>query len=181
MRARKREEKTFDRADLQLRERLDEVACGPKQCRRESGVKADGGSIPRCYTASVTDFKATIAAHQDLPEDAQKQAGKAIGGVMSQEAQTFLDQLLSLIEKKDIVASDPKSFLNRAVYDKLSEQQQDQIDLALINLGHLLENVINFRLSKLTPDSSPHLETMILELRQMKSRIEEKAGDVFKF
>lgn len=119
--------------------------------------------------------------HKNLGEEAQKQAGKAIAGTMKPEIEAFLNELLKLLESKAIDPGNPKSFLNAAVYDALKPEEKDRIDLALINLGHMLEDVIEFRLSKLTPDSSPQLETMIAGLLQTKTRIEEKAGDVFKF
>lgn len=129
----------------------------------------------------MPNLRTLYNAHKDLPEDAQKQAGKAIAGTMKPEIEAFLNELLQLLEKGDIEAADPKTFLNRTVYAELPQQEKDSIDLALLNLGHMLEGVIDFRLSKLTPDSSPQLETMIMELLQTKTRIEEKAGDVFKF
>ncbi len=100
---------------------------------------------------------------------------------MKPEVEEFLNVLLGLLKKKEIDPADPKTFLNTAVYEKLGQTNKDKIDLALINLGHMLEDTIEFRLSKLTPDSSPQLETMIAGLLQTKTRIEEKAGDVFKF
>lgn len=129
----------------------------------------------------MTDMKSLYHEHKDLGEDAQKQAGKAIAGSMKPEIEAFLNELLRLLEAKTIDPSNPKSFVNSVVYDALVQTEKDRIDLALMNLGHMLEDVIQFRLSKLTPDSSPQLETMIAALLQTKTRIEEKAGDVFKF
>ena len=122
-----------------------------------------------------------IAAHRELSDDAQKAAGKAASGVMDAKHQAFLDLLLGLLRKKDIDPTNPRSFLNDAVYGKLPEAERDGIDLALMNLGHMLEDVVEFRLSKETPDSSPQLQTMIDQLWHMKDGIERKAGDVFKF
>ncbi len=129
----------------------------------------------------MADITSLYDEHKDLGEEAQKQAGKAIAGSMKPEIEAFLNQLLQLLEKGEIKAADPKTFLNPAVYDKLSQADKDSTDLSLMNLGHMLEDVIQFRLSKLTPDSSPQLETMIAGLLQTKTRIEEKVGDVFKF
>lgn len=129
----------------------------------------------------MTDLKSLYNTHKNLPEDAQKKAGKAIAGTMKPEIEAFLNVLLKLLEKREIDPADPKSFLNAAVYGALSQVHKDKTDLALMNLGHMLEDVIEFRLSKLTPDSSPQLENMIAGLLQMKTNIEEKVGDVFKF
>ncbi len=129
----------------------------------------------------MADLKTLYDEHKHLPEEAQKKAGKAIAGAMKPEVEAFLNDLLKLLEKQEIEAAKPETFLNRAVYDNLLQKDKDSIDLALMNLGHMLEDIVEFRLSKLTPDSSPQLETMIAGLLQTKTRIEEKAGDVFKF
>ena len=122
-----------------------------------------------------------IAMHRDLSKEAQKAAGKAAPGAMDAKHQAFLDLLLHLLHEREIDPATPRSFLNDAVYDKLPEPQRDAIDLALMNLGHILEDVVEFRLSKDTPDASPQLQTMIEQLWQMKDGIERQAGDVFKF
>lgn len=129
----------------------------------------------------MADLKTLYDEHRNLPEDAQIKAGKAVSGSMAKDHQSFLDLLLKLLKDKSIDPADPKSFLNDSIYKKLSQKEKDAIDLALINLGHILEDIVEFRLSKNTPDASPQLETMIAQLKQMKTRIEDKAGDVFKF
>lgn len=129
----------------------------------------------------MANLQSLIDEHKNLPEEAQKQAGKAIAGTMKPEIEAFLDTLLKLLERKVIDPGNVRSFLNVDVYEKLMQKEKDAIDLALMNLGHMLEDVIEFRLSKLTPDSSPQLENMIAGLLQMKTKIEEKVGDVFKF
>lgn len=126
-------------------------------------------------------LRKAIAENKDLPEESQIAAGKAIAGAMDPKHEEFVALLLRLLQAKEIDPGNNRSFLNRAVYDALSEGERDTIDLALINLGTMLGKIIEFRLSKATPDSSPHLQTMIDQLWDMKNRIEERAGDVFKF
>lgn len=122
-----------------------------------------------------------IAVHKDMPEDSQKAAGKPLAGAMDPTSKTFLDLILDLLKKKEIDPGNPQSFLNQSVYDALKQTEKDHIDLALLNLGHMLEDIVQFRLNSETPESSPQLQTMVEQLRDMKQRIEEKAGDVFKF
>ncbi len=129
----------------------------------------------------MADMQSLYDEHKHLPEDAQKQAGKAIAGSMKPELEAFLNAILDLIKNGSIDAKDPKTFLNAAVYDALPQADRDQADLALGTLGDLLLHVVEFRLSPQTPDSSPQLETMIAGLLQTKTRIEDKLGDVFKF
>ncbi len=129
----------------------------------------------------MADLQSLYDEHKNLAEEAQKQAGKAIAGAMTDEHERFLETVLNLLKSKAIDPANPKSFLNDPVYAKLLQSEKDTIDLALINLGTMLEDIVEFRLSNETPDSSPQLQTMIEQLWQMKSRIEEKAGDVLKF
>ncbi len=129
----------------------------------------------------MADFLSTLKANASLSDDAQKAAGKAVSGAMDPKHQEFLDLLLKLLEEKKIVANEYRSFLNEEVYNKLQPSDQDKIDVDLMNIGQELERIIAFRLSKETPDSSPQLQTMIDSLWQMKSRTEDKVGDVFKF
>lgn len=129
----------------------------------------------------MADMRSLYDEHKHLPEEAQKQAGKAASGAMGNEHERFLETLLKLLESKQIDPADPRTFLNRKQYDALSQTEKDGIDLSLVNLATMLTHVVEFRLSEKTPDSSPQLQTMIEGLWQTKSRIEGKAGDVFKF
>lgn len=129
----------------------------------------------------MTDLQSLYDEHKHLPEDSQKQAGKPAAGAMGDEHESFLETVLKLLKSKSIDPADPATFLNVDVYDALSQKEKDAIDLALVNLATMLTHVVEFRLSEKTPDSSPQLQTMIEQLWQTKSRIEEKAGDVFKF
>ncbi len=129
----------------------------------------------------MTDLTSLYDEHKNLSEEAQKKAGQAAGGSMDPKHQAFLDLLLSLMKQKAIDPTTPTSFLNQTIYNALTEPQKDEINLALINLAHMLEDIVEFRLSTETPDSSPQLQTMIEQLWVMKERMEEKVGDVFKF
>lgn len=128
----------------------------------------------------MSDFTTLMGAHTDLPEEKQKQAGQAIAGDMSDDHTNFLKTVIGMIDRKEIVSSAPQSLLNHDVYDALSEEWQDKVDLALINIADQLRLIEEFYRSTETPDASPQLQTMIEQLWQMKERI-EKEYDVFKF
>jgi hypothetical protein len=125
-------------------------------------------------------FDDAIQQHKDLPEDKQKKAGKAIAGDMDDEHANFLKTLISLLDKGEIKASDKDSMLKHNVYDTLPQEWKDKVDLALINIAEQVRLIEDFYRSKQTPNSSPHLQTMIEQLWLMKQRI-EKTHDVFKF
>lgn len=116
----------------------------------------------------------------DLPIDQQIKIGQSKAQKMDDKHEGFMKEILRLIETKQIDLSRPRTFLNDAVYAGLSQTEQDQVDVALINISNLLTHIVEFRVSTHTPDESPELQSMIEHLWQMKQRIEEK-HDVFKF
>lgn len=128
----------------------------------------------------MTDFGSLYEKHKNLSEDAQKKAGKAIAGKMSDDHETFMKKVLKMLDKKEIDPRDPQSFLKMDVYNDLDDEWKTKVDLMLPNLARQLHIIVEFRLSKETPDESPQLENMIEHLWQMKERI-EKDYDVFKF
>lgn len=128
----------------------------------------------------MTDFTTLMGTNGNLPEEKQKQAGKAIAGDMDDEHADFLKTIIGMLDRKEIDASDPQTFLKHDVYDALSEEWRDKVDLALMNLAEQLRLIEGFYRSTHTPNASPQLQTMIEQLWQMKQRI-EKEHDVFKF
>ena len=128
----------------------------------------------------MPDFTSSIRKHSDLSEEKQKEAGKAIAGKMTKAHEEFLMQLIKLLDEKQIDPTNPESFINKNIYDAMPQEWKGKTDMALLNIAHQVERIADFYRSKQTPNESPHLETMIEHLRQMKQRIEEKY-DVFKF
>lgn len=129
----------------------------------------------------MPDFHHAIRVHQNLSEAAQKQAGQAAGNDMDEKHKKFLAEIIAMLDRKEIDTSLPASLLKQDNYGKLSEQQRDAVDFALLNLADQLRRIESFFRSKATPNASPELQTMIEHLWDMKSRLEEKHGDVLKF
>ena len=139
-------------------------------------------AVQKCYNKEeMADFLHAITAHQDLSEEAQKKAGQAIPGSMTDEHENFVKLILSMLDKKEIDVNTPDSFLKMEHYNVLSEEKKAKVDVAKLNIADQLRHIVSFRLSKQTPDSAPQLETMIDYLWQMKERVEKEHGDVFKF
>lgn len=128
----------------------------------------------------MADFLQTIGQAAPLSEAAQVKAGQSTAQKMGDAHESFMKEVLRLIDTKEIDLTKPQSMLKTDVYDALDEQWQSKVDLALINIVNLLSHIIDFRISKKTPDESPELQSMIDHLWQMKQRIEE-THDVFKF
>jgi DNA-binding MarR family transcriptional regulator len=126
-------------------------------------------------------LRTLIEKHKHLSDDAQKQAGKAIAGDMGEEHTKFLKVITQLIESGAVNVSVPETFFNEDVRRTLTDEQRSAVDRATVNIADQLRRVYEFFRSKKTPDASPHLQTMIEHLWQMKERVEKKYGDVYKF
>ncbi|MEI8230092.1 MAG: hypothetical protein WCG83_03050 [Candidatus Peregrinibacteria bacterium] len=127
----------------------------------------------------MTDQPTPPAIHS-LTDEQQKKIGQSVPQKMDDKHEAFMKEILRLIEKKEIELGKPHTFVNEAVFATLSESEQDQVDVALFNIVNLLTRIVEFRVSKHTPDESIELQSMIEHLWQMKERIEVK-HDVLKF
>ncbi|MDO8468357.1 MAG: hypothetical protein Q7S29_01200 [Candidatus Peribacter sp.] len=128
----------------------------------------------------MADFIQTIGQQVDLSEAAQVKAGQSTASKMGDAHESFMKEVLRLIDTKEIDVSNAQSFLKMEVYNRLDEMWKSKVDLALVNIADLLRHIVEFRLSKKTPDEAPELQSMIEYLWQMKQRIED-THDVFKF
>jgi hypothetical protein len=129
----------------------------------------------------MTDFTSAMAQHSNLSEEEQKKAGRATGTTMDAKHVKFLADLIAFLDKKIIDARTPSSFLNQPAYDALPEESRNAIDYALLNISDQVRRIEDYYRSTQTPNASPQLQTMIEHLWDMKSRLEQKHGDVLKF
>lgn len=125
-------------------------------------------------------FIRTIGVHKDLSEAAQIRAGQASGNNMDEKHKKFLADLIGMIDRKEIDVTVPESLVNRSVYDALPELSRGVVDFALLNLADQIRRIEGYFRNTKTPNASPELQTMIEYLWQMKSRLEEKHGNVLK-
>ncbi len=129
----------------------------------------------------MADFHDTLAQHQTLSEEAQKKAGQATGTTMDKKHVKFLEELIGMIDRKEVDASNVSSMFKEENYSTLDETARDAVDLAALNLADQLRLIESYFRSTQTPNASPQLQTMIEHFWNMKSRLEDKYGDVLKF
>lgn len=129
----------------------------------------------------MTNFAQFLKEQQSLSVEDLKRIGQSTARNMDPKHEEFMKLILQLLEGKEIDILKPETFLKEEVYEQLSDMAKDKVDLALMNIADLLSQIVDFRLSKETPDESPELESMIEYLWQMKERVEKQHGDVFKF
>lgn len=128
----------------------------------------------------MNDFSHQIEAHTNVTEADQIAAGQQVQGDTSVKHQDFLTELFRLLDTNEIDPYAPSSMLKTDVYESLTEQKQDQIDLELINICNQVRIIQNFRTSNSKEIESIHFSTMIEHLWEMVNRIEIE-NDVFKF
>lgn len=121
-----------------------------------------------------------LKKHAHFSESDQKKAGAAIGGAMDPTHEAFMLQLVTMIDEGQIDPMAPDSLLHQKIYQTLTDVERGNVDLVKVNLLHEIRRIYEFYKSSSTPNSSPHLETMVAHVWQMKNRVELKDGDVFK-
>lgn len=127
----------------------------------------------------MADIVQLAQEHADLSEKKQVQAGEAIAGRMNEEHEQFMLMLVKLVDDGTINLIEPASLLQEA-YKSLDDVKRGKVDLALINITDQIRHIYDFYKSEQTPNASPHLQTMVEHLWQMKSKLEEEYGDVLK-
>jgi len=127
----------------------------------------------------MTDIVQLAEQHAGLPEEIQIKAGQALTGDMAAGHEQFMIQLIKMVDDGVLNLLNPTSFLQKA-YQSLDEVQRGKVDLQLINLMDQTRHIYDFYKSVKTPNASPQLQTMVEQLWQMKSKLEEEVGDVLK-
>ena len=129
----------------------------------------------------MADFASVIAQYQgkDLTLEEQKKMGQPQAAKMDAKHEDFMKHVLNLLSNKQIDPWNPESILKQEIYDALTDEWKMRVDKSLPNIADQLRLIVEFRLSKETPDESPQLAEMIDYLWYMKEKIEEH-HDVFK-
>lgn len=121
-----------------------------------------------------------MSAGASVSEEEQKRMGQAQGGDMDEQHKEFVKLLAQLIADGTIDPTLTETFVKKEVYHSLSPDMKVKVDLSIPNIATLLTHIVEFYVSKQTPDACPQLANMIEQLWVMKERI-EKDVDVFVF
>lgn len=90
------------------------------------------------------------------------------------------DFLKMLIEKLNTAVLDPynpETLYNRAIYDKLTEEQQEKSSLTAVNLMSTIRQIQ--ALWKIDQSASFQIQNLVETVFQMKSKFEKEYGDVY--
>jgi len=89
----------------------------------------------------------------------------------------FLKLVIKKIESGELNTHNPQTLYNRAVYDKLSENDQEKADLTAINLMSVIRQIE--ALWKIDNKATFQIQNLVETVFQMKSVFEQKHGDVY--
>ncbi|PIZ72016.1 hypothetical protein COY07_03935 [Candidatus Peregrinibacteria bacterium CG_4_10_14_0_2_um_filter_43_11] len=90
---------------------------------------------------------------------------------------SFLEVLITKLKSGELDPFNPQTLFNHDVYDKLSEEDQERTDLTAINLMSVIKQIETLWNQSHQPGFQ--LQNLVDTVFQMKSRFEEKHGDVF--
>ena len=89
----------------------------------------------------------------------------------------FLKMLITKLKSGELDPPKPATLYNHAVYDKLSEEEQEKTDLTAINLMSLIRQIES--LWKVDQSATFQIQNLVESVFQMKSKFEELHGDVY--
>ena len=96
---------------------------------------------------------------------------------LSADDQAFLNLILDRVEKNEINLLVPRSLINHAVYDSLSEEVQGKVDFDAVNLVSTLRNIYDLWTYYKKPTFQ--IENLVHQVRVTKERLEAISGDVY--
>ncbi|MBN2096359.1 hypothetical protein JW752_03070 [Candidatus Peregrinibacteria bacterium] len=89
----------------------------------------------------------------------------------------FLNMLIGKLESGELDPYNVQTLHNKAVYDKLNEEEKEATDLTGMNILGIIRQIES--LWKLEPKATFQIQNLVETVFQMKSRFEEKHGDVY--
>ena len=89
----------------------------------------------------------------------------------------FLKMLIEKLDKAELDTHNTETLYNHAVYDKLSEEEQEETSLTAVNLMSMIRQIES--LWKLDQTATFQIQNLVETIFQMKSKFEEKHGDVY--
>lgn len=89
----------------------------------------------------------------------------------------FLKDLIHKLETGVLNPYQPETLYHRAVYDQLSEEQQERADLTAVNLMSLIRQVE--QLWKIDQKASFQIQNMVESIFEKKSKFEAEYGNVY--
>jgi len=123
------------------------------------------------YLTKYKDHTVTPQTQQQLNQPLKDDTG------FNEGHEDFLKMLIGKLESGELNALSPSTLYNHAVYDKLVEEDQEKADITAMNLMSMIRQIE--ALWKLDQSASFQIQNLVETVFQMKSKFEEKNGDVY--
>lgn len=127
----------------------------------------------------MSTYLPTLHQHASsrVSRQGQERLNQPLPHTLPEEHQRYFQMIYQLLEEKKIQPVSIASILHSAVYDKLPEASQAQVDLEAFNLLHLLRELHKLFLQG--HGESHQARQLVETVWQIKERVERKHGDVF--
>ncbi len=89
----------------------------------------------------------------------------------------FLQTLINKLESGELDPHNIQTLHNEAVYDKLSDEEKEETDMTGMNILGIIRQIES--LWKMEDRPTFQIQNLVETLFQMKSKFEEKHGDVY--
>lgn len=89
----------------------------------------------------------------------------------------FLKMLIEKLNTGELDTHNPDTLYNQAVYESLSEEEQEKASLTAVNLMSTIRHIES--LWKLDQTASFQIQNMVETVFQMKAKFEKEYGDVY--
>ncbi len=89
----------------------------------------------------------------------------------------FLKMLILKLESKELDPHNIQTLYNKEVYEKLSEEDREATDLTAVNIMGIIRQIEN--LWNIEKKPTFQIQNLVEAVFQMKSKFEEKHGDVY--
>ena len=125
-------------------------------------------------------FKEKLKEHTgaEIQPDVQARLNKPLEEKMADEDRTFLNEVVSKIESKEIDLYAPQSLLNKDIYEGLTPENEQRVDITLQNLLFSLRQIKSWYVAG--EQENMQMANMIREVRMKKEKLENEVGDVLK-
>jgi len=129
----------------------------------------------------MLNMKDLLQKYKDhvVPADTQAELNKPLKDQtgFNEGHENFLKILISKLEDGTLDPYKTDTLYNHTVYDNLPEKEQETASLTAMNLMSILRQIE--QLWKLDQKASFQIQNLVETIFQMKSKFEEKYGDVY--
>ena len=125
-------------------------------------------------------FSDALQQHADteINPDTQAMLNKPLAGKMDEADKTFLQDVVSKVNSKEINLHEPQSLLNTNIYENLAPEQELKVNMILQTLLFSLRQIVSWQ--EAGEEENMQMANMIHGVRIKKENLENEVGDVLK-